>query len=98
MACGCDGYTASMTDSPDTPRDHSLRSDLDDAESGPEEMQERLDELGEGIEAARRQAEADDLLPGQDDDTGTPLDKVEWPEGDPATETPVSHREDRSTD
>jgi hypothetical protein len=29
----------------------------------PEEMQERLDRLGEGIESARRKAQADDLLP-----------------------------------
>lgn len=98
MACGRDGYTAPMTDSPDNPRDHDLRRDIGDAESGPEEMQERLDELGEGIEATRRQAEADDLLPAQDDDTGSPLDKMEWPEGDPAKETPVSHREDHSTE
>jgi hypothetical protein len=98
MDCGRDGYAAFMTDSPDDPRDHDLRRDIGDAESGPEEMQERLDALGEGIDAARRQAEADDLLPGDDDDTGSPLDKVEWPEGDPSVETPVSHREDRSTD
>lgn len=30
----------------------------------PEEMQDKLDELGEKIDDARRQAEDDDLLPG----------------------------------
>jgi hypothetical protein len=30
----------------------------------PEQMQEKLDDLGETIDAARRQAEQDDLLPG----------------------------------
>jgi hypothetical protein len=30
----------------------------------PEQMQEKLDELGETIDAARRQAEQDDLLGG----------------------------------
>jgi hypothetical protein len=34
----------------------------------PEQMQEKLDELGETIETARRQAEQDDLLPGPDPD------------------------------
>ena len=32
----------------------------------PEQMQEKLDDLGETIDAARRQAEQDDLLPDDD--------------------------------
>ena len=32
----------------------------------PEQMQEKLEELGETIDDARRQAEEDDLLPGPD--------------------------------
>jgi hypothetical protein len=34
----------------------------------PEQMREKLDELGENIDAARHQAEEDDLLPGPDTD------------------------------
>jgi hypothetical protein len=40
-------------------------SDTGDARPDPEEMQARLDELGGEIDEARRQAEADDLLPDE---------------------------------
>jgi hypothetical protein len=64
------GYDAGVTDTPDdeaTPVEQ-LRDHLDEVTAKPDEMQERLDDLGESIEAARRQAEADDLLPGPDDE------------------------------
>ena len=38
----------------------------------PDEMQRRLDELGEGIDAAREQAERDGLLPEDDPDEREP--------------------------
>lgn len=71
-----------------------LRQHLDEVDSRPDEMQERLDELGEGIEAARRQAESDDLLPEDDeagggDRDGSTLGDMDWPEGDDERETPV---------
>jgi hypothetical protein len=40
-------------------------SDTGDARPDPEEMQARLDEFGGEIDEARRQAEADDLLPDE---------------------------------
>ena len=81
--------------------DHLLRPEraqvgdhLDEIESRPDEMQERLDDLGEGIESARRQAESDDLLPEGGGDAGDrsgegSLDDLDWPEGDEDRETPV---------
>jgi hypothetical protein len=47
---------------------HLVMADAD----SPEQMQERLDDLGETIDAARRQAESDDLLPGPENE-GDPL-------------------------
>ena len=80
------GYAAGVTDTPDheaTPVEQ-LRDHLDEVTARPDEMQERLDELGESIEATRRQAEADDLLPGPD---GEPAGD---PAGDESIEPPVS--------
>ncbi|HEY7072935.1 MAG TPA: hypothetical protein VH479_22595 [Acidimicrobiales bacterium] len=59
----------------------------------PEQMQEKLDELGETIDAARRQAEQDDLLP---DDKPEPLFH-EWshpPEYEPKPEDEEEEEED----
>jgi hypothetical protein len=57
----------------------------------PDEMQKRLDDLGEGIEKARKQAEDDSLLPTEDDPVadGPPLFPDAVPRGDQARETPV---------
>jgi hypothetical protein len=81
----------------DTPEDQAtpveqLREHLDEVQAKPDEMQERLDELGESIEATRRQAEADDLLPGPDDEPeGDPVwDQMGIPEGDESVESPAS--------
>jgi hypothetical protein len=49
-----------------------LEDHLDEVTERPEEMQERLDDLGESIDAARRQAQDDDLLP-EDADTSPDL-------------------------
>lgn len=59
------------------------------------EMQRRLDELGEGIDAARRRAEADDLLPEGGDAAadGPPIAPGAFPRGDQAVETPVDEAE-----
>ncbi|HET8620078.1 MAG TPA: hypothetical protein VFM27_14020 [Acidimicrobiales bacterium] len=83
-----------MTDTPDegaTPVEQ-LREHLDEVTARPDEMQERLDELGETIEATRRQAEADDLLPGPGGEPeGDPAgDQVGSPEGDESVDTPAS--------
>ena len=83
-----------MTDTPDdgaTPVEQ-LREHLDEVTARPDEMQERLDELGETIEATRRQAEADDLLPGPGGQPeGDPAgDQRGIPEGDESVETPAS--------
>jgi hypothetical protein len=62
----------------DTPDDDELtpverlHDHLQEVSERPDEMQERLEELGESIDATRRQAEADDLLPGPEDH-GDPL-------------------------
>lgn len=57
----------------------------------PDEMQGRLDDLEEGIAAARRQAERDDLLPSDGDPAadGPPIAPGAVPRGDPERETPV---------
>ncbi len=65
-----------------------LEDHLAELDDRPEEMQQRLDELGEGIEAARRQAEADDLLAPEEG--GAVADEAEWPGGDDERQTPVS--------
>jgi hypothetical protein len=85
------GYPVDMTDSPDsqTPVER-LRDHLDEVDERPERMQERLDELGESIEATRRRAEADDLLPDEDEGVDTPVGDLDWPEGDEDVETPVN--------
>jgi hypothetical protein len=86
------GYRLGMTDSPDsqTPVER-LREHLDEVDEKPDQMQERLDELGDNIEATRRRAEADDLLPTEDgEDTDTPVGDLDWPEGDDDVETPVT--------
>ncbi|HEV7762163.1 MAG TPA: hypothetical protein VGO78_24305 [Acidimicrobiales bacterium] len=56
----------------------------DTPESTPDEMQRRLDELGEGIDAAREQAERDGLLPEDDPDERKPTLADPNPAGDPA--------------
>lgn len=72
-----------------------LHDHLAEARDRPEEMQRRLDELGEGIEAARRRAEADDLLPEGGDAAadGPPIAPGAFPRGDQAVETPVDDAE-----
>ena len=82
-----------MTDTPDdgaTPVEQ-LREHLDEVTARPDEMQERLDELGETIEATRRQAEPDDLLPGPGGEPeGHPAgDQMGIPEGDESVGTPA---------
>ena len=69
-----------------------LREHLDEVTARPDEMQDRLDELGESIEATRRQAEADDLLPGPEGEPGgDPVwDELGVPEGDESIETPAT--------
>lgn len=52
-----------------------------------DEMQRRLDELGENIEAAREQAEADGLLPEDDADDREPT--LENPDPDSAGEDDI---------
>ena len=88
------GYDAGVTDAPDdqpTPVEQ-LRDHLDEVRAKPDQMQERLDELEESIEATRRQAEADDLLPGPE---ANPMrNEVGIPEGDESSESPASDTED----
>lgn len=69
-----------------------LREHLDEVTARPDEMQDRLDELGESIEATRRQAEADDLLPGPEGEPeGDPVwDELGVPEGNESIETPAT--------
>lgn len=89
-----------MADTPDSPDEaptpvERLDDHLAEVRGRPDEMQERLDELGETIEATRRQAQADDLLP-EDDGRPTgdpPFDELGLPEGDVERETPVSDSE-----
>jgi len=76
----------------DTTPVEQLREHLDEVTAKPDEMQDRLDELGESIEATRRQAEADDLLGGPDGEPeGDPIwNELGVPEGDESIETPAS--------
>lgn len=94
-----------MADNPDVPDDSDdaatqqpverLQDHLAEIRDKPEEMQRRLDELEEGIESARRQAEADDLLPTGDDPAvdGPPIAPGAFPRGDQRLETPVDDAE-----
>lgn len=91
-----------MADEPDVTDDtddqqpvERLQDHLAEVRDKPDEMQRRLDELGEGIEAARRQAEADDLLPEGGDPAadGPPVAPGAFPRGDQAVETPVDDAE-----
>jgi hypothetical protein len=89
-----------VADTPDTPDEaptpvERLDDHLAEVSRRPDEMQERLDELEESIEATRRQAQADDLLPEDDGrPTGDPtVDEVGDPSGDVEQETPVSDGE-----
>jgi hypothetical protein len=88
-------YVTETSDNPNQTPVERLHDHLHDVDERSDAMQERLDELGEGIDSARKQAEADDLLPTEDDDerTGSPLDEMEWPEGDEDVETPVNDSE-----
>lgn len=64
--------------------------DVPDQAGDPDEMQQRLDDLEEGIEEARRQAEDDDLLPAEGEVAdGPPLFPEAVPPGDRSIETPV---------
>jgi hypothetical protein len=68
-----------------------LRDHLGEVDDRSDEMQQRLDELGEHIEEARRQAEADDLLPGDEGPEGgdAASGEVGIPVGDEERETPL---------
>jgi hypothetical protein len=72
-----------------------LQDHLAEVSEKPDAMQERLDHLEEGIEAARRQAEADDLLPEGGDPAadGPPIAPGAFPRGDETVETPVDEAE-----
>jgi hypothetical protein len=75
-----------VADAPDTPDPtpvERLNDHLDEVSDKPDEMQERLDELGESIEATRRQAQADDLLPDDEERRETPPDDEERRETPP---------------
>lgn len=76
----------------DTTPVEQLKEHLDEVTAKPDEMQDRLDELGESIEATRRQAEADDLLGGPDGEPeGDPIrNELGVPEGDESIETSAS--------
>ena len=85
-----------MADEPDVSDDtddqqpvERLEEHLAEVRDKPDEMQRRLDELGEGIDAARRQAEADDLLPQREGDPadGPPIAPGAFPRGDQSRET-----------
>ena len=87
-----------MTDTPDdepTPVEQ-LRDHLDEVTAKPDEMQERLDELGERIAATRRQAEAHDLLPVPDGEfEGDPVwDELGIPTGTEGVESPAGDADD----
>jgi hypothetical protein len=58
---------ADATDEAPSPVER-LQEHLGEVSDRPDEMQQRLDDLGESIEATRRRAEEQDLLP--DDDAG----------------------------
>ena len=72
-----------------------LQEHLSEVTDKSDEMQERLDHLEEGIEDARRQAEADDLLPEGGDPAadGPPIAPGAFPRGDQRIETPVDDAE-----
>ena len=76
----------------DTTPVEQLKEHLDEVTAKPDEMQDRLDELGESIEATRRQAEADDLLADPDGEPeGDPIrNGLGVPEGDESIETSAS--------
>ena len=88
-----------MADEPDASDDtdddrqpvEKLQDHLAEVSAKPDEMQQRLDDLEEGIESARRQAEADDLLPEGGDDAadGPPIAPGAVPRGDQRSETPI---------
>ena len=86
LSCVADG-----SDTPDQTPLERLHDHLDEVSDKPDQMQERLDELGESIESARKQAEADDLLPGDEGyDGGDPVfDEMGSPEGDERRESPL---------
>ena len=60
-----------------------------------DEMQARLDKLEEGIESARHQAEADDLLPEGGDPAadGPPIAPGAFPRGNEGRETAIEDAE-----
>ena len=62
-------------------------------------MQERLDDVGASLEAARRQAEADDLLPGPDGQfEGDPVwEDLGIPPGPEDVESPGGDADDSAT-
>ena len=87
-----------MADEPDASDDtddrqpvEKLQDHLAEVSAKPDEMQQRLDDLEEGIESARRQAEADDLLPEGGDAAadGPPIAPGAVPRGDQRSETPI---------
>ena len=88
-----------MADEPDASDDtdddrqpvEKLQDHLAEVSAKPDEMQQRLDDLEEGIESARRQAEADDLLPEGGDAAadGPPIAPGAVPRGDQRRETPI---------
>jgi hypothetical protein len=82
----------SSAQGPETPPVERLNDHLDDVGDRSDEMQERLDELGENIEATRRQAEADELLPGEVGPEGgdAAFSELGLPEGDERRQTPVN--------
>ena len=61
----------------------------------PDEMQQRLDDLEEGIQRARKRAEDDNLLPEGGDPAadGPPIAPRAVPRGDQRRETPVDDSE-----
>ncbi len=87
------GTVATVADDPDTPDPtpvERLNDHLHEVSDKPDEMQERLDDLGESIEAARRQAQADDLLPDDEGEVeGGPVsDEAGSPKGEERREAP----------
>lgn len=68
--------------------------DAPDKAGDPDEMQERLDKLEEGIQRARKQAEDDDLLaPEGEVADGPPLFPGAVPPGNRSRETPLDDSE-----
>lgn len=83
-----------MADDSDQGDDAVERLDdhLAEVSDRPDEMQARLDELGENIEAVRRQAREDELLPDEEGPEGgdTAFGKLGVPVGDEERETPLN--------